>query len=291
MLSALLLLLAGCLLPVRAVALEPNGSGPLYVGLFPRRDPAITMRLFRPLGKALENALGKTVVLETAPDFEIFKRRLDRRHYDLVHFNQYHYVSAHRDLGYDVLVQNEEFGEASIRGAIYVRADAGINALDQLKGKTILFGGGRRAMMSYIVPTYLLRRAGLGPGDYRERFASSPPNAVLATYLGQADAGGAGELVRRLPMVRNKIDTGKLVLLAVSKTMSHLPWAVKREMDPALQERLRDVLLGLRDSHAGREVLRSAHLTGFNPATDADYDLHREIIDDVEAASAENGSL
>jgi phosphonate transport system substrate-binding protein len=65
----------------------------------------------------------------------------------------------------------------TISGTIFVRRDSGIERLEQLWEK-ILFGGGPRAMMSYIVPTYLLPQAGLKAGDYDKTYAINPPHAV-----------------------------------------------------------------------------------------------------------------
>ncbi len=255
---------------------------PLVIGVFPRRDPVVTMRLFTPLHDYLEKELGRKVVLETAANFEKFEQRLKERRYDLVHINQYQYVKAHDQLAYVAIAQNEEFNEASISGAIYVRSDSGYTRLEQLRGKHILFGGGEHAMMSYIVPSYLLRRAGLKRSDYHEHFANSPPNAVLATYLSQIDAGGAGEVVRRLPIITSKIDTSKLRLLSVSEPLPHLPWAVKQEMPITLKNHLQRLLTGLKESIDGRAVLKAARLTGLNIANNADYDPHRKIISTME---------
>jgi phosphonate transport system substrate-binding protein len=255
----------------------------LTVGIFPRRDAAVTAKLFRPFSEYLEKRLEIPVRLEMSPNFDVFLKRLQQRRYDLVHLNQYEYVNAHKNLGYDVIAQNEEFGEKTIRGAIYVRRDANINHIDQLRGKIILFGGGPRAMMSYIVPTYLLRQAGLQAGEYEERYASNPPNAVLATFQKQVDAGGAGEVVRRLPLVTGKIKVDELKLVAVSEPLPHLPWAVKQEMDETLKSRLAKLLFEMKRSLAGRSALNQARLTAINPAQDEDYNSHRKIIDAVYA--------
>jgi phosphonate transport system substrate-binding protein len=255
----------------------------LIVGIFPRRDAIITAKLFRPLSHYLQEQLAQPVKLELSPNFEVFLKRLQERRYDLVHLNQYEYINAHDTLDYDVIVQNEEFGEKTIRGAIYVRKDSGIKRIEQLRGRTILFGGGPRAMMSYIVPTYLLRQAGLKTNDYQESYAINPPNAVLATFLKRADAGGAGEVVQRLPMVRKKIDIEELAVIAVSDPLPHLPWAVKKEMDVSLKSRITELLQELKNSVRGQEVLEQARLSAFNPASDRDYDSHRAIIDAVDA--------
>ncbi len=269
------------LLALPQLAQAESVAKPLVMGIFPRRNPTITVRLFRPLQLYLSETLGRDVVLEPAPDFTAFQQRLLAGRYDLVHLNQYHYVEAHRDLGYEVVAQNEEQGESTIRAAIYVRDDSPYVDLDQLKGKKIIFGGSSQAMISYVVPTYLLRRAGLKAGDYQEEFAATPPDAVLATYLELSDAGCAAESARRMPMVANKIDTAALRVLAISDPLPHLAWAVKGDLAAEQKQRIQQALLQLGDSAEGRAVLKAAHLSGLNPAADSDYDIHRQIINRV----------
>ena len=256
-------------------------ADPLVVGVFPRRDAAVSAKLFRPLALYLEREMAVPVLLRLSPDFNSFHANLKERRYDLVHLNPFDYISAHEQQGYDALVQNEEFGEPTIKGALFVRQDSGITSLQQLKGKTILFGGGPRAMMSYVVPTYLLKQAGLEKGDYAETYAINPPNAILATYLKRADAGGAGEVVRRLPVVSAKIDVSELNVIAQSEPLPHLPWAVKKELPQALKHRIQQLLINLKNSEEGREILKQARLSAFNPVTDEDYDAHREIVEQV----------
>lgn len=273
-----------CVLPAQAQEQRNGAQTPdsLVIGIFPRRNPEVTVQLFKPLKDYLEVQMGIPVVLRTAADFSAFSQQLKQREYDLVHFNQYHYIKTGKSLNYQLIAQNEEFGETGIRGALLVRQDSGIDSLQQLKGKTIVFGGGKQAMMSYIVPRYLLAIAGLKPGDYRERIASNPPNAVLATYLHQADAAGAGEVTLRLPVVTGKINATSLKILAQSDALAHLPWVIKREFPENFKETLTRLILGLNNSPAGREVLNNARLTGINPVTDPDYDPHRAMIKLVE---------
>jgi phosphonate transport system substrate-binding protein len=256
-------------------------ADPLMVGIFPRRDAIVTANIFRPLTNYLEERLKRPVSLELSPNFDVFLERLQQRRYDLVHLNQFDYINAHETLDYDVLVQNEEFGEKTISGAIFARRDSGIERMGDLRGKTILFGGGPRAMMSYIVPTYLLGKAGLKTGDYRETYAINPPNAVISTYLKNADAGGASEVAQRLPMVTKKIDVNELTVIAVSDPLPHLPWAVKKEMDEDLKTAIKALLLELKTTPKGKQILKQARLSAFNPVDDNDYDVHRDIIDAI----------
>jgi phosphonate transport system substrate-binding protein len=150
-----------------------------------------------------------------------------------------------------------------------------------LKGKTVVFGGGRGAMMAYITATYLLRQAGLKKGDYFEQFALNPPKACIATFYRKATAAGAGNYVLDLPHVKKQIDVDEMKYLSVSEKMAHLPWAVSNSVDPKTEQQLQTILVHLNGTKTGREVLKKAKITRFKSASDTDYDLHREIIKSV----------
>ena len=253
----------------------------LKLGIFPRRGEQQTRTIFQPLVDALSDALDRKVVLETAHDFVSFWDKISDQQYDVVHYNQYHYLKSHINFGYRVIAQNVEFGKQGIAGAIVVRNDDSIDSLLDLKGKKIVFGGGRRAMQAYIATTYLLRQAGLKQGDYFEQFALNPPKACIATYYQQAAAAGAGNHVLELEYVKREIDVDKMKYLAVGEEIAHLPWAVKQSISDDLAEKIQDIMVNLHNSEQGREILEAAHITKLVPATDADYNPHRKIIKSV----------
>lgn len=253
----------------------------LRLGIFPRRNMQVTETMFRPLSEKLSSVVGMKVLLETTHDFASFWENVSSHQYDIVHYNQYHYLKSHKQFGYEVFARNVEFGRDKIGGAILVRKDSGINSVENLRGKTIVFGGGRGAMMAYITATYLLRKAGLKQGDYFEQFALNPPKACIATYYRKATAAGAGNYVLELPNVREKIDTSEMKYLVTSQKMAHLPWALKKSVSAELRGKLLDVMVGLADTTEGRKILKAARITKFLPATDKDYDSHREIVKSV----------
>ena len=256
-------------------------ADPLRVGIFPRRNATATTRMFTPLVNYLERGLGQPVVLETAKDFDAFWEGVKARRFHLVHFNQLHGLRA-RAFGYRVVASNQEFGSDTMAGAIYVRKDSGIQSLADLKGKKVVFGGGRDAMIAYIVPRFLLQQAGLGEGDYKSDFALSPPNAVLAVIYRQADAGGAGDVVLQQPLADGRADRDAVTILAQSEQLRQLPWAVSDRLPEAVSNRLIELMQGLDDSPAGKEILQQAGLTGLTPASDADYEPFRRIIESVQ---------
>ena len=262
-------------------ALVQSSGRPLILGIFPRRNVKLTYNLFSPMAKYLSEQLGLEVKIETAKSFKQFWENVKQRRYDIVHFNQYHYIVSHDAYGYDVISVNKELGEATISGSLIVRKDSGINNILDLKGKTILFGGGKRAMQSYISATWLLRKGGLKEGDYIEKFAINPPNTLISTFFKRADASGSGDGVMKLDNVRKRIDMSQLKILSKTKPMVHLPWALKRELPNELKLKIQNLLDNLHNNSDGRKVLKFASLDALVPAKDSDFDGHRQIITDV----------
>jgi len=257
----------------------------LTFGVFPRRNAAETTRMFTPMADRLSADLKRKVLLVTSRDFESFWTGVRERRYDIVHYNQYHYIRS-SDF-YEVVAHIEEGGKKTIAGAIFVRKDSGIKSLQELRGRSVLFGGGEDAMIAYIANRYVMLQAGLKRDDFKPLFAVNPPNAIVAVHFRQADAAGAGDVGLDLPVVRKAIDPGELTTLAESPQLLQLPIAVKRGMSPALRAHIENVLLDLPKSDAGRQVLKSAALSGMGKARDKDYDPHRQM---VQAVSRSDGS-
>lgn len=280
-------LLGGLLSANTAVAETTRQSSrqtPLVLGVFPRRNIKLTFRLFSPLAEHLSELLGREVKLTTSSNFRQFWQNVQSQRYDIVHFNQHHYILANQLYGYQVILKNQEQGRATVAGTLIVRKDSGITQITDLKNRTILFGGGRMAMQSYVAPKWLLQEHGLNKGDYIEKLALNPINAVLSTYHKQADAAGAGDVVLELDAVTSQIDTSQMRILAQTEQLPHLPWAIKQSMPEAERLATQQSLSQLSNSAQGRLILHNAQLDALIPATDSDYDIHRNIIRDVYGA-------
>ena len=248
------------------------------LGVFPRRPVATTHKAFKPLAEHLSKQLGEPVHLVVPKNFKAFWDGVEKKQFDIVHYNQYHYIKSHKDLGYQVIVANEEFGNKQIAGALTVRKDSGIKSVNDLKGKTILFGGGKKAMGSYIAPTAILKTAGLTAGqDYKVKFAKNPPSAVIGIYNNAANASGSGNVILRIKAVTKKINVDDVAILAESEPFTQLPWAVKGDMPESKAKKIQDIMVQLKNSDQGKAILKAAKVTGFYSVTDADYGKVREI--------------
>lgn len=252
----------------------------LSMGVFPRRPAAVTVKAFKPLASELSEALGEKVTLNISKNFREFWKNVQEGKYDIVHYNQYHYVKSHAEQGYNAIVTNEEMGSNKIAGALAVRVDSGINTIEDLRGKTILFGGGKKAMGSYIAPTAVLKKNGLIEGkDYTAKFAKNPPSAVIGVYNKAADAAGSGNVILKVKGVTSKIDASQMKILAESESFTHLVWAVKKDMPAEKAEKITEFMTSLKASNKGKMVLKSAKVTGFDKADQNEFTKVREIIE------------
>lgn len=275
-LARLALLIAAALSCVPA-PVQAEGE-PLLIGVFPRRPSLQTQEMFQPLATELARQLERPVRLEVPADFPAFWQAVSAGRYHLVQYNPYHYVRSRKEFGYRVLAMNEEFGDTHIRAALWIRKDSGVQSAEDLKGRKVIFGGGRKAMISYIVATDLLRKAGLQDDDYISQFTVNPTHAMMAVYYRQGIAAGLNLNAPKQALLSAKIDFEEMRPLLVAPPLAMHPWAVASHVDARLEARIRAALLGLNDSAAGQEALAKADLTGLAAATDADYEPHREII-------------
>lgn len=254
-----------------ALAVPAAEACQLVLGIFPRWTATETFNRFQPLTQALAEGIACDVKLETTKDFPSFARAVADGRYDIVHYNPIQHWRAHQRFGYRAILMNEEDGERYLTGIIAVRKDSPVQHLTELRGKTVVFGGDRDAMVAYAATTALLRAAGLKAGDYQEEFALNPSQGILGLQHGRGDAATAAELFLKIPNLIRGFDPGAVRVIARTAPLPHLAWAVKRSVPPALSSRAQHFLAGLNATPHGRVVLNQAKLTRLWPATDADY--------------------
>lgn len=250
----------------------------LVMGVFPRQGAQVAHQQYDATARYLSAVLERTVRLETAKSFDVFWNNVEQERYDLVHYNQYHYVKSHAHVGYKVILRNEELGKATIASVIAVRKDSGFTSVADLKGKRVIFGGGRTALMGFIGVKALLAEHGLQEGDYQVEHAVTPLNAVIAVALRQADAAGTGDVVLSGLGLANKINVDDLMVLAKGPELPQLPWAVRKNLPDDTVNKIRQAMEGLDRTLEGRRILADAGVTRFVGAQDSDYHGCRELV-------------
>jgi len=177
----------------------------LVMGVFPRRNSAKTIRMFNPIAQYISRKIGIKVEIHTSNDFYTFWNNVKANKYDIVHYNQLHYILSNKEQGYSIILKNNEFGSSVIRPIITVRDDSEINNIKDLRNKTIHFGGGRLAMSSHVANRVAIRDQGIDDSDYKWTYAKNPPEATRSVYNLLADAASIGDAILEFPEVKRAL--------------------------------------------------------------------------------------
>jgi len=160
---------------------------------------------------------------------------------------------------------------------LFARADSGITSLTDLRGKSVALQG-VGSTSAYLMPAAALLDAGLpmeillSPQDRPDShsvgyvFARSELNIAAWVDKGMVDAGALSNLdwqdTRRMP----EAFRGDMRVLARTPDYPRALEMVRPSLDPAVRERLRQVLLeAARDPQAGPAMKRFFGTTRFLP--------------------------
>jgi phosphonate transport system substrate-binding protein len=293
---ALLLLLAACSreepavrvdLSVREeVAVRPDAQALTYAYL-PQFAHSVSYQRHHRLVEYLQERTG-LAIRQVFPDtFDQHMRMVAEGKIDISFSNPFIYVKMANSLcarAFAAVVEAD--GRREFRSEIIARTDnRTIQNLDDCRGKRWIAvdptsaGGYLFALGAFV--DHGIRREDFaeiafapGPGGKQEK-------VVLAVHAGRYDVGSVRE--GALAVVAGIIDIRDIKVVARSRWFPGWVYAARRDLDPAVVERVRDALVALdiRDP-VQRAILSDARMTGIVPARDADFDAVRDLWSQVE---------
>ena len=242
----------------------PQGET-LTLGVFPYISANQMMEQLSPLCKRLEEALGKKVILVSAPDFMSYVDRTTKGEYDLVltaaHMG---YLAEKRD-GWQRVVQSGQKTAA----VFLVRQESSVKCLEDLRGKKITVGN-RRSLTYLLAKEALAERGIILDKDMEIIETATFSNVVQSVFLGEADVGTTPTLLwdnwehvnaeqqRQLrDIFRTRPAAPSFLVIASPK------------IDQTTIRRLTDSLLSFQDTEAGKTFFQKSQFGSFQPLDDA----------------------
>ncbi len=271
----LLLLLAGCGAPADPPSAPAQTRETLRIGLIPEQNIFEQLRRYEPLADYLSERLDIDIELKVLPGYGNIIDHFTEADLDGAFFGSFAFVLAHARLGVTVLARpvNPD-GLSTYHGVIFVRRDSGIRHVEQMQGKRFVFVD-KATTAGYLLPLNYLYEHGIA--DYRHflgevYFAGTHESAYNDVLEGKADIGAAKNTVfSRLAVSDPRLLT-ELVVLARSPEVPENGLALRTEIDPALRERLKQVLLSMESDPRGKDVLARFGALRFIETTAADYE-------------------
>lgn len=282
-----LALVTTCLLGAIARPAEAYRPRVLRMGFIPSENQQDVMRNAQPIVSLMRRMLGMDVVAFVATDYTGVIEAMRAQKLDIAFFAPGAYVLAEKQAHAQVILKALRGGRAYFYSAIITHKGSGIRALRDLKGKTFAFVD-PASLSGSLYPRMMLLSEGLNPErDFkRVLYAGGHDATVLAVLNHQVDAGatfandnhggyGAWDEFLKDPKQRSEIE-----VVAYSKPMPNDNIAVANDLDYVLVNRIRDAMLKISSTPAGRAQLKKIyHIDGFAPATSADYAPVRAVFE------------
>lgn len=259
--------------------LEERG---LHIAIIPEKNIFEQKRRYKYITTYLSEKLGIDVHIDIMSNYGQICDAFLEGTADAGFLGSFSYLLTHAKAGIEPIVRPVWLdGSSTYRGYIFVRRDSGIDSIAGMKDRSIVLVD-KATTAGYIFPLYYFKYSGISDmGTYFDKiyFAGSHDASAWAVYTGEAEIGGGknhifNELAAEYPDFAEQ-----MVVLAESPAMPSNGLAVRKDLNPALKMRLRDLLVGLDNSTEGREVLKNFGAKKFINTRDEDY---RSLYDMVE---------
>lgn len=286
LIPALLLLAACSSSPQEAKAPAVKKDLPTYkIGYMVCNSENETNDRFRPLTAYLGQQLNANFEMK-AIDTTNFIHEIDTL--DFTHTNSLLYIIMNRFHGVEILAteKKDALGSRS-QGVIITLAKSDIKTVEDLKGKSMLFGP-TLAPTGFMAQVDLMQKHGLNP-DNDLAFYSVPKGSfkheqvVYGVLFEKYDAGA-------LPIgdVESMAADGKIAaedfrILDKAEPIPYCNFAVTQKIDPSFAARFKQTILALTPNttveYEGEtiKVLSRALVDGYEDAKDEDFDVVREM--------------
>lgn len=279
--KALALLCALVAVAVLCGASRTQAADPLVLGVHPYLPTQEILNRFEPLATYLERHIGQPVRVSVSADYDVHLGHVALGTVDFGYLGPASYVALTAKYGaHPLLARMEIEGVPTFHGYIVVRQDDPARTVGDLRHRRFAFGD-VRSTMSHVVPYALLLDAGVTKEDLAGfDFVGSHKNVALSVLTGTFDAGGVKEEVYQT------FKTQGLRALAKSPPVSEHLFVAAKAMPADTVAALRNALMGLHDTDAGRKILAGIKktATGLVAVSDADYAPLRDMITRVEAS-------
>lgn len=271
------------------------GQQELNIGLIPEQNIFRQRERYHLLKMYLSDKLGISVNFTSLSRYGNIIDRFQAEKMDGAFFGSFTGALAIQKLGVEPLVRTVNFdGTSTYHGYIFVRKDSGIRGVKDMRGKRFAYVE-RATTAGYLFPLAYFKEHGISDiHSYLGEvfFAGSHDAAILAVLNHEADIGAAKNTIYDQLASENPRIEQEMTILTASKTVPQNALAVRKDLDPALKQSLKQVLLAMDKDKEGAEVLREFGARAFLETTARDYAyvflLSKEVGIDLSTYSYKN---
>ncbi|MDX1663255.1 MAG: phosphate/phosphite/phosphonate ABC transporter substrate-binding protein [Candidatus Promineifilaceae bacterium] len=252
-------------------------DNPIVMSFVPSGDTEEILVSGDTLADMISERTGLTVVSNVGVDYAAVREAMGAGQAHIGWMNTFNYILANEIYGVDAALVTQRFGSTFYNGQINVNADAGIETLEDLRGKVMCWTD-PGSTSGYIIPRIMLQANGIDPdADFAETLeAGSHPNVIIQVYNGECDAG-ATYADARSAVEEDFPDVTEVVeVLAVTTDIPNDNVAFIADFPADMRQSIVDALLDIAATEEGQEALNNLYsIEGLEETDDSFYDPFR----------------
>lgn len=255
---------------------------PVTITILPCADIVTTYKKFYPLGVFLQKELGSKVVIKVPRDWDELYRLISTGETDFVYQPPHVYVQLEQYYKKsDILTALSLRGERQHHALLIVRHDSAINKVEDLRGKSLLFGS-EFSTIKTVTAKKLLQQHGIRyEKDLQEyRYGGSCGEVALNVYLKAADAGFVcdhiSDNLSSPPDETWPIPPNSLRVVAETEASPTWIFSAVKSADASMVSAVIKALLSLHATRNHQALLKDIESWGFAPILESDLLILRK---------------
>ncbi|MCJ7615769.1 MAG: phosphate/phosphite/phosphonate ABC transporter substrate-binding protein [Desulfobacterales bacterium] len=261
-----------------------EGKESITIAILPCSDPVLTFKKFYPLVTYLEQETGFGINLIVPKSVEEFESLIRLGNIDFAFQGPHTYVSLA-----DLFEQNSLLraltteGKDFESGVVVARKDSGIKKIEDLKGKTVMFGP-RLSATKWVAAKILFKKKGINIDKDLLGYSHGGccEDITFSVFLKKVDAGvTCDHFIKRHPQKQSElgIEIEQLVIIGETDLVPARVIAARRGLQRDIIDSFNQALLRLDNNKPEHEkILNRAELGGFQKSKDEYYDSMRIMV-------------
>jgi phosphonate transport system substrate-binding protein len=244
---------------------------PLRLGILPYLNVHKLYRVYLPVKRELEKAIGRPVILASAPNYSSFLERTASGEYELVMTAPHFALLAEQESGFRRVAR----AVPQLQGALIVRKDSEISKVEDLHDRIVAMPD-KLALMTLLGES-LLKQSGLSAGeDVKVKNVPGVNRSILLVSRGQADAAiSVSGVLNSMPAhVQDSLH-----VLALTASTPHLMFMASPALSESDYTQITESLLSFSSSSAGQRFFRDSRLIGLQEISDSDMADMKDYVE------------
>lgn len=241
-------------------------------------SPQYTYRYYIELLNLIGREINREVIFIQKKTYGEVNQMLKGKELDLAFVCSGPYVSGKEDFGMEIIAVPVCHGVTVYYSYFISSKTSGIEAVDDLKGKTFAFTD-PLSNTGYLVPTYYLIKRNESPERFfgKTFFTHSHDNSIQAVANGVADGAAVDSLIFEFMLSQKLPDMKNVRVIEKSPPYGIPPIVVHPSMNQRLKNKLKAIFLSIHKTPEGKKILENLMIDRFIKGDDKMYDSVREL--------------